>query len=1173
MTFDLLAHVNRAVSAGWLVLAVLGLRLLLKKAPRRFHCLLWALAALRLVLPVSIPSDLSLQPSAAPVVQQVVLPAEVSLPAAVQPVLQSGVPLLDDAVNPILSHAAVPVTGASATDWTAIFGWVWAAGVGLMLLYLLLSYLRLRRQVREASPMEGRVWQCDHIATPFILGVFRPRIYLPSDLPDADAVLVLAHEQAHLRRGDHIWKPLGFLLLTLYWFHPLLWLGYILLCRDIELACDEKVLEKLGTEHKKAYSGALINCSAPRRMLTACPVAFGESDIRQRVKAALHYKKPAFWLLLAASAAVLATAVCFLTDPKRTQSQPLTNGETAVVVRWTGTWETYAQSNAHYAVCVYEVLDVLQGDDALLGTGISVQEYLGWGSEKQEPRVLRDGSLDTEKLLLRMVSREDGSFHVPDPESGIRTLLPGDEYRYTPRPGTPELRSVSDLLDMADLIVQARYNGSYETISLDGRRFARCLYTVSGVLQGDPALTGTEIAVTEPLYTSADLPLAESALRQVDTAQQEVYYPMLQPTSLVLFLQEESGSYSVPVAEKCISSTLGGSLNFMSVLEDADLTLHNGIRHASLRWQDFLALLPEPVPQIPADDDNFFAQAVDLSGGVFTPRGFDFYTPDVEVLSALSLDKSALTEERENTGVILLRGQTLGFANGVDVRYDFYLGRLHSVRYQVTVPPGEIDNFRARLAEQAAYLPDPADPEKTVEKLKTGSITWYDTLGNTLFLEIIRNTSTDPNEPYYVYLNVKISRENLQIWVNSQGWVEESPQEKALRMGLAPAGDPNAYSTILGDPTVYALEDGSLAPTKAAHTLAKQVLEAHTAPSGNRTFLLTAYNAIATHCTPTAEADPSYALQPHEISGSTWLVEFEAEFRYVGSYSPMGYEGDRWHTTLYTGSPVGWLLTKTPTGWILRSRLAPILPQENMAAWVAALSQNSSVLSGDPVRIADAVVEYRPEIESIREEAILWCWAKLYDTRHGNGYVVGPDTVYADASAQSRIQAALLQDLINQEDPDSNVTPGEPEEVFKQLWLYGNQCHSVYLKAMNDGADEPLQSDWFSACSVRYLTMVARLRDPFLRIIATPFEHIAGKKDDVALVWATELFSKVLMQGERPAGVTVSDEASLSDGSFFTEHARWQLAQLRDHIYTLTMTAPDGRILTLTCDAAQNPPR
>jgi len=900
VAFDILAHVNRAVSAGWLVLAVLLLRLLLKTAPRRFHCLLWALAALRLVLPVSIPSDLSLQPSAEPVVQQVVLPPEVSLPAAVQPVLQSGVPLLDAAVNPILSHAAVPVTGASATDWTAIFGWVWAAGVGLMLLYLLLSCLRLRRQVREAAPVAGRVWQCDHIATPFIFGVFRPRIYLPSNLNDADAVLVLAHERAHLRRGDHIWKPFGFLLLTLYWFHPLLWLGYILLCRDIELACDEKVLETLGAEHKKDYSTALINCSAPRRMLTACPLAFGESDIRQRVKAALHYKKPAFWLLLAASAAVLATAVCFLTDPKQEENVP--------------------------------------------------------------------ASMDEE---------------------------------------------------------------------------------------------------------------------------------------------------------------------------------------------------------IAAEGENFFAQAVDLSGGVFTPRGFDFYTPDAEVLSALGLDKSALTEERENTGAILLRGQTLGFASDVSVRYDFYLGRLHSVRYQVTVQPGEIDSFRARLASQAAYLPDPADQGEPVTKLKTGSIRWYDPLRNSVALEIIRNTS--PADLYYVNLTVRVSQENLKSWVNAQGWVEETLQEKALRMGLAPAGDPKAYSTILGDPTVYALEDSSLDPTKAAHTLAKQVLEAHTVPSGNRTFLLTAYNAIATRCTPTAEADPSYALQPHEIAENTWIVEFEAEFRYVGAYSPMGYEGDRWHTTLYTGSPVGWLLTKTPTGWILHSRLSPILPQEKMAAWVAALSQTSSVLSGDPVRIAEAVAEHSPEIDSIREEAILWCWTELYSTRHNNGYAVGPDTVYADTSAQSRIQAALLQDLIAQEDPDSNIK--QSGEVFKQLWLYGNQCHSVYLKAMNDGADEPLKADWFSACSVRYLTMVARLRNPFLRIIATPFERIAGVKDDVALVWATELFAKVLMQGEPPAGVTVSDEALLSDGSFFTEHARWQLAQLRDHIYTLTIAAPDGHILTLTCDTAQNPPR
>lgn len=162
---------------------------------------------------------------------------------------------------------------------------------------------------------------CDRIDTPFILGVFRPRIYLPSNMSEQDVTYVLAHEQAHIKRHDHWWKPLGFALLTIYWFHPILWIAYVLLCRDIELACDEKVIKEMGIDIKKPYSDALINCSIPRRAITACPLAFGEVGVKERVKTVLNYKKPAFWIVLIAVIACVIVAVCFLTNPKDRQDK------------------------------------------------------------------------------------------------------------------------------------------------------------------------------------------------------------------------------------------------------------------------------------------------------------------------------------------------------------------------------------------------------------------------------------------------------------------------------------------------------------------------------------------------------------------------------------------------------------------------------------------------------------------------------------------------------------------------------------------------------------------------------------------------------------------------------------------------------------------------------------
>ena len=312
MTDIFLGFLNRSLAAGILILAVVLVRLVFKKAPRWLLCALWALAAVRLVCPVSIESVLSLIPSAEPVQPEIIVSA--------QPAITSGIPAVDAIVNPPLAAAFTPSPAQSANPlqiWTFLAACVWLAGIAALLLYAAVSALRLRLRVRTAVRLEGKVYQSEFVSSPFILGVIRPRIYLPFGLEAGAQEMVLAHERAHLRRGDQLWKPLGYLILTAYWFNPVCWLAYILFCRDIEAACDEKVVRELGEGCKAAYSRALLACSVPRKLITACPLAFGETGVKSRIKSVLNYKKPAFWLVLAAVIASVAVAVCFLTDPKR----------------------------------------------------------------------------------------------------------------------------------------------------------------------------------------------------------------------------------------------------------------------------------------------------------------------------------------------------------------------------------------------------------------------------------------------------------------------------------------------------------------------------------------------------------------------------------------------------------------------------------------------------------------------------------------------------------------------------------------------------------------------------------------------------------------------------------------------------------------------------------------
>lgn len=308
---------NAAVTAGWLVLAVLAARLLLRRVPAWIKCALWAVVALRLVWPFEIESILSLVPS-----RETVSVETLTSPT---PSISTGIPVMNDAINPGVAQVFTPMPGDSVNPLqvaTAVAAWVWIAGMAGMVLYTAVSYLRLYRRVRVRVPVEKGVYLSDGVQSPFILGFFRPKIYLPSDLPEEKWGAVLSHERAHIARKDHWWKPLGFFLLTVFWFHPLLWVAYILLCRDVEQACDEKVIKNLTAEEKQNYSNILLECSVPRKWVSACPLAFGESNIKRRIKAVLHYKKPTVWILIAALLLGTVLAVCFLTDPMQEAENP-----------------------------------------------------------------------------------------------------------------------------------------------------------------------------------------------------------------------------------------------------------------------------------------------------------------------------------------------------------------------------------------------------------------------------------------------------------------------------------------------------------------------------------------------------------------------------------------------------------------------------------------------------------------------------------------------------------------------------------------------------------------------------------------------------------------------------------------------------------------------------------
>lgn len=319
---------NLGITVSYVIAAVMLLRLIFrKKAPKKLICALWILVGLRLVCPFSLESVLSLIPSA-----ETVPPEIVSSPA---PQITSGFAAFNSVVNPVLSESFAPTPEQSVSPMqvlTEVGAWVWLIGMIAICLYGLISYLRLKRKMADAVLLSGNIFESEKAESPFILGFVKPKIYLPFTLSDADRENVIAHETAHIKRKDHIIKPLAFLLLAVYWFNPLVWVSYVLLCRDIELACDEKVVKDLSEDSRKIYAKSLLDCAVKRKSIAACPLAFGEVGVKTRIKGVMNYKKPAFWVILITVAAIIVTSVCFLTNPKKDETKVGFNNFDSVTV-------------------------------------------------------------------------------------------------------------------------------------------------------------------------------------------------------------------------------------------------------------------------------------------------------------------------------------------------------------------------------------------------------------------------------------------------------------------------------------------------------------------------------------------------------------------------------------------------------------------------------------------------------------------------------------------------------------------------------------------------------------------------------------------------------------------------------------------------------------------------
>ncbi len=361
-----LTVINMSLTASIILLVAMLIRVFLKKVPRWISCVLWGMVAFRLVCPFSLESVFSLMPSAEPVPQEIMVMEE--------PKFTTGIQAVNQAINPILTEHFAPNPVETVNPMQVVVfiaSKVWLLGVLILISYAVISYLLLYKKVQGSISFEGKVKICDYIETPFILGIMKPYIYVPSGLSEEQFAHVIAHEKAHLKRLDHFWKPFGFLLLTIHWFNPLVWVAYAMLCKDIEIACDEKVIRDMKKANAVSYAQTLLECSQERRFVLMCPLAFGEVSVKERIKHVLNFKKPAFWVIVIALVSCVVIAVCFLTNPKKEEEPLDPNGEINTEVVQPQKMENDIASNEHA-----DIQEIVSYDNETNDLGVAVKQAI-----------------------------------------------------------------------------------------------------------------------------------------------------------------------------------------------------------------------------------------------------------------------------------------------------------------------------------------------------------------------------------------------------------------------------------------------------------------------------------------------------------------------------------------------------------------------------------------------------------------------------------------------------------------------------------------------------------------------------------------------------------------------------------------------------------------------------
>lgn len=478
---------NMSFVASLLILAVILVRLVFRKAPKAIICVLWALVGLRLICPFSLESPLSLVPDAQPVTY-----------IAEQSANSDAVRELEKVTRSVVSYDApdgsVVVTTKESVNFDYIgflidaLPFIWLGGVALMAVSSVISYIRLRQRILVRVNKEDNIWRCDGIKSPFILGVIKPKIYIPSHLSEAEQAVVIAHEKAHLKRLDHLWKPLGYVILAVHWFNPLVWAAYALLCRDIEGACDEHVVKKMSGEDKKLYSETLLSCSAPRHMLTACPVAFGEVSVKGRVKSVLNYKKPAFWIIIASLLVVTAVAVLFMTNPIKKQTSSFETSE-ELIHHVIMSQEESKLTKEHFAAESHMIL----GSEETRGGNTAYYIWVDYGEFSEEDGELIHESGGLYPAAVTVKEMPDGKFELV-------------EY-WEPEDGEGYSDSIKEKFP-SHLYNRVLYGTSHESLTEDVEKLAMEHFGITedkGAVGEYPRFAGEILEVTDEHYLVAPL--------------------------------------------------------------------------------------------------------------------------------------------------------------------------------------------------------------------------------------------------------------------------------------------------------------------------------------------------------------------------------------------------------------------------------------------------------------------------------------------------------------------------------------------------------------------------------------------------------------------------------------------------------------------------------------------